>query len=241
MPISRPEDKVFFKSVASPRVFEEIVEQVKKAIFRKRLLPGDKLPTERELTLQFSASRAAVREALRVLESSGFIRMRTGKDGGAYVAEARFQTVTDAVQNLLQLQEMDVSDLYSVRKIIEPAIAELAASKATPEQLAAIDDNLARSREVLAGGKPIVEETPEFHVLLAAITGNPVMAMITHIFEQLQTFYPATEEISLNALADHQELLEAMKARDLPLTRTLMVRHLEKLESLLLKSKKERT
>lgn len=239
MTSSDSEDRELFRSVATPRVFEEIVDQVKKALFSKQLLPGDKLPPERELTRQFGASRAAVREALRVLESSGFIRMRTGKEGGAYVAEAHFQPVTDAVQNMLHLQEIGVSDLYSVRKMIEPSVAELAAARATPEQLASLEDNICRAHKILGDGGVIATETPEFHVLLAGLAGNRLLEMLTHVFEQLQTFYPATEEISAVAVADHEALLEAMRLKDLPLVRRLMTEHLDKLEVLLLNAQRE--
>lgn len=233
---SEPNSGTIFKSVASPRVFEEIAGQIKQAIFSKRLLPGDKLPTERELTQQFGASRAAVREALRVLENSGFIHMRTGKDGGAYVSPARFQPVTDAVQNLLKLQEIGVSHLYHVRRIVEPAMAEIAASMVTPEYMAEMEDNLRRARAALGDSGLVKAEAPEFHVLLAAATENPLLVMLCHIFEQLQTFYPATPEISAAAVSDHEALLHALHLRDLPMVRDLMEEHLTKVEGLLIKA-----
>src|SRR5262245_63115214 len=77
-----------FTSVRAPRVYEHIVEQVEKAIFEGRLRSGDRLPPEREMVLQFQASRVAVREALRTLEHRGLVEVRHGSSGGHFVRHA---------------------------------------------------------------------------------------------------------------------------------------------------------
>ena len=76
-----------FSSVRTPRVYEHIVAQIERAIYESRLQQGDKLPPERELVRQFSASRVAVREALRALEHRGFVEVRQGSAGGYFIRE----------------------------------------------------------------------------------------------------------------------------------------------------------
>ena len=69
------------------RASEGIVDQLKKAILKGEFTPGQKLPSERELSEMFQASRVVVREALRTLELSGFVSIRQGPHGGAYVQQ----------------------------------------------------------------------------------------------------------------------------------------------------------
>ena len=71
--------------VRSSRIFEEISNQVRAQVVNGQLKPGDKLPAERQLALQFGASRTAVREALRGLEMSGVVELHKGVKGGAFI------------------------------------------------------------------------------------------------------------------------------------------------------------
>ena len=74
-----------------PRAFQEIADQIKKAILDRKLKPGERLPSERELAEQFQVGRLTIREALRSLETSGIITIRKGSGGGAFVRR-EFQT-----------------------------------------------------------------------------------------------------------------------------------------------------
>ncbi|MGI8717025.1 MAG: FadR/GntR family transcriptional regulator, partial [Lapillicoccus sp.] len=74
-----------FRPVTSVRLSQGIVEQVEQALASGELRPGQRLPSERELVVQFGASRSTVREALRVLESTGVVRSRPGDPHGPEV------------------------------------------------------------------------------------------------------------------------------------------------------------
>ena len=76
-----------FKAIKTPRVSEEVAEQIKQAILQRHFEVGEKLPAERQLAEDFQVSRMAVREALRLLENSGFITTRQGAGGGAFVTD----------------------------------------------------------------------------------------------------------------------------------------------------------
>jgi len=71
-----------FQQVQPVRLYQRIVEQIEDALARGELKPGQRLPSERELVVQFGASRSTVREALRVLESNGVVRSRPGDPDG---------------------------------------------------------------------------------------------------------------------------------------------------------------
>ncbi len=76
-----------FKSVRTDRISQAIIDQIKEAIFQKKLTIGDKLPSERQLMEQFETSRVTVREALRTLEYSGILEIKRGNQGGAFVRD----------------------------------------------------------------------------------------------------------------------------------------------------------
>src|SRR6056297_214588 len=74
-----------FQPVESTNLYKSIAERIKKAIFKDHLKPGDKLPSEKELSSYFNVSKTSLREALRTLEAEGLIEIRKGVSGGAFV------------------------------------------------------------------------------------------------------------------------------------------------------------
>src|SRR5438552_9456820 len=125
--------RAMFSSVRTPRVYEHIVEQIESAIFGGKLGCGDRLPPERELVRQFHASRVAVREALRTLEHRGLIDVRHGSSGGHFVRAVDAGLLRRDFTTLLRLGPVGVSALIEARLSLEPAVARLAARRASAE------------------------------------------------------------------------------------------------------------
>src|SRR5512140_1807302 len=100
-----------FRAVHVGRASQEIVTQIKASIFDGRLTPGDRLPSEKELTEQFGVSRITVRDAMRVLESQGLIDIKVGSGGGAFVANPSSEAVTQVLTDMLGLQGITVREL----------------------------------------------------------------------------------------------------------------------------------
>src|SRR5258708_40300446 len=111
------------RAVRTPRVYEDIVAQIERAIYEGRLAHGDKLPPERQLVREFGASRVAVREALRTLEHRGLVEVRQGSAGGYFIREL------DAT-----LVVRDLSTLFRPRRV---SLAPGAEARAPPEPDAA--------------------------------------------------------------------------------------------------------
>ena len=136
-----------FQRVRVGKVSEEVVKQVQEAIFAGLLEPGDRLPPERELAEQFGLSRMSVRLALHTLESTGLVEIRVGSSGGAFIREPNFDPLRETLASMLRSKKASILDLAEARKIVETATAELAAQRATDDDLLghvvhAVDDAL---------------------------------------------------------------------------------------------------
>ncbi len=102
-----------------PRAFHAIVERLRDDIFRGRRKPGDRLPPEQVLAEQFEVSRTGVREALRVLEIQGLVRVRHGYGGGVFIADVGFSPVLGALRTSLELGQLNVDELYEARVLFD--------------------------------------------------------------------------------------------------------------------------
>jgi GntR family transcriptional repressor for pyruvate dehydrogenase complex len=121
-----------FKPVKQFRVSEEVTEQLKRSILLGTFKAGDRLPAERDLAEEFQVSRMAIREALRVLEKSGFIATRQGVNGGAYVTDLTFEHLVNAFMDLFLAEKISIPEFYQVRALVEPEVARLAALNVNP-------------------------------------------------------------------------------------------------------------
>lgn len=116
-----------------------------------------------------------MREALRSLEASGVITLRTGKGGGAYVSSGSPSAVSASLTDLFYLQQISIENLTEARIEIEDAVVRLACRRATAEDLALLDANIDAAMALHRQGR-LQEKAAmniEFHNLLAAASKNP--------------------------------------------------------------------
>ena len=116
-----------FNPVKSHRTSETIAGQLKDAILSGDFKLGEKLPSERELTKAFQVSRVVVREAIRTLELTGFVSIRQGPYGGAYVERLGYERLTESYLDLFMVGQLSLVELVQARKHIESEVARLAA------------------------------------------------------------------------------------------------------------------
>jgi GntR family transcriptional repressor for pyruvate dehydrogenase complex len=169
-----------FESIKTTRVFEEISRQIGGQIYSGELKPGEKLPNERELAATFAVSRHAVREALRSLESIGQLELRKGATGGAFVASGNPQPFTKIMRGMFEVGGITLEQLTEARLAIESVVISVACDKTDKSAFTALELNIdAAERETLAGNSAAKTRlNVEFHILLAELTGNPVLVML---------------------------------------------------------------
>jgi DNA-binding FadR family transcriptional regulator len=222
-----------FTPVRQSRASGEIVSQIERAIFATELSPGDRLQSERELAEQFGVSRITVRDALRVLEARGLIRVKVGAMGGAFVADANTDRVAESISTLIKLKRMTLSELAEARKVVEAATAELAAQRADAASVGRLQQNVERSRPLLREPITHADASMDFHVELARAAGNEVLYATVEAYRGL--LVPSIRDLrdlksGRATQKAHEELVEAVRRRDPEGARELMLDHLSDFE-----------
>lgn len=212
-----------FQPVRAVRAYEAIVEQVEEALGSGALRPGSRLPSERDLMTQFAVSRSTVREALRVLESSGLIRSRPGDPRGAEVLPFSAGSLRKPLARLARVREVRLGELIQFRMVLEGGANYLAAMHATPVQLAAMEAALARMSEAIDGGHPAFSVADlAFHQLVAEASGNKMFLVCGDVTRDVvlglieDKIEHAADPAALmrESLRQHSEVFEAIRRRD---------------------------
>jgi GntR family transcriptional repressor for pyruvate dehydrogenase complex len=128
-----------FQRVSTARVSEAIVEQIRQAIIDGQFQPGDRLPSQRDLAKTFGVGRSALLEAIRILEQSGLLTIRTGGSGGAFVTAPSIRQVSDSLDLLFRREGATREELSEFRIVLESYCCKMAAEKASDDELADID------------------------------------------------------------------------------------------------------
>ncbi len=220
------------RAVSRPNTYELIAQNVLGLIGDGHLNPGDPLPTERELTQLYSVGRSSVREALRVLESTGVLEPN-GK--GGFAVAAYENPLGRSLEVLLALREADLRELFDVRRILEVELAALAAASRTKEHLARMAAAIDEMVEGVGDGERYIDADIRFHLTIAEATGNRVaqhtMLAIRELLRgALLTIYqiPRSAEQSID---DHRTILAAIEAGDAQRARRAMREHLDRVDA----------
>ncbi len=149
-----------FEVVRRHKVYEAVAEQIERLIVRK-LKPGDKLPSERELAEMLQVSRSSIRDAIRSLELMGLVEPRQG--AGTIVRERSADSSISPFSSALKRRQELVSELLDFRKMLEPPLAARAAARVSPEEISEMEEILQRQEGKLSLGEPAIAEDAEFH------------------------------------------------------------------------------
>lgn len=202
------------KGADSRRLYQQIADQLRELIRQGRYGIGSRLPPERELAIQLGVSRPSVREALIALEISGCVEVRMG--AGIYV-----RGTGDAEAPTAGLGESPL-ELMQARVVLEGGLMPQACARATPEGLAAVRAALDEMRDAMQAGRPALDADRRFHLAVAALAGNSVLArMVGELFNG--RYSPMSMQLSAladthqnweDAIREHERILDALEAHD---------------------------
>jgi GntR family transcriptional repressor for pyruvate dehydrogenase complex len=203
-----------------------VAKLISSEIIDGRLRPGDRVPTEQELSAMFGVSKNVVREAIARLRSEGVLRSRQG--AGVFVAEAQarsaFRIEREDLQDFTQFQR-----LFELRGILEIEAAGLAAARRTKEELKAIDAAMQQLRDDANS----IDADLNFHRAVSRAAGNNYIAtFISFISEHVRETIAmgrSTLDPEVNAkvqVKEHGAIHEAIAKGDPAQARSAMRKHL---------------
>lgn len=217
--------------IDSRRLYRHIADQLMQMLGSGDYPPGTRLPAERDLAALFGVSRPSVREALIALEVEGMVEVRGG--AGVFVLRTRRNPGVDPLAPL-----PGPFDLIHARWVVESECANLAASHATPEQLAGMKRALDDMRAAPSHSEVSLEADQRFHLTLAEASANSALVMVTRqlwdarrgpLYLQLESHFTG-KEIWRQVIDEHAEILNAIVSRDGTAARNAMRRHMKNAE-----------
>jgi len=231
-----------FKPIKKAKVYEEIVAKIKDMVGKGRFKAGDQLPVERELAEVFRVSRSSVREALRSLESQGFIESRQGD--GTYIARQPVESLVRPLASVISTEKDDQMELFEMRRMIEPDLAYLAAERATEEEIAMMEKVLDLQEEKISRGESGTDVDKNFHYIMARAAKNKAILRITDnvidLLAESREQYLQVEGRPQKSILRHREVLDAIRAGDPERAEKCMLEHLMDIETSLFGTSRRR-
>ncbi len=174
--------EIRFLPVRSGRASEDVSLQIEAAILDNKIEPGERLPSERELQVQFGTGRGVIREALQALKQKSLIEIKKGSKGGAYVKKVEVSHVGESLALFLKQQPISPKYLMEFRESIDRTITILAISRATGEEKKNLLKKTKELEILLNLEEPdmhkISELDRELNIMLAKMTRNPIFDWI---------------------------------------------------------------
>ncbi len=219
------------RRVRKEKLPQQVVEGLRSLLEAGDLRLGDQLPNEAELARRFGVGRNSVREAIRHLETVGLIEVRHGE--GTFVRAPNTDGLMEHIRAVVALSPSSTRHMLEFRAALEPGIAALAASTATPEQIDQMRHylNLKIQRQELHDRDGVLEADLCFHLAVAEATGNPlVLAVATALLRLLRGFRQnllRQASYSLDLTNSESAVLEAIAARNPQAASGAMREHME--------------
>ncbi|PKV99499.1 GntR family transcriptional regulator [Amycolatopsis echigonensis] len=214
------------RPVTRPRLYEQVMAQLREHVAGAGLKAGDRLPSERDLAERLQVSRASIKQAIVVLEVQGLVESRHG--GGVYL---RTDTLDPEPVATLVDRRRRLPDVLDAREAIETKLAELAALRRTDEDLAEIDAALDAMRAEIEAGELGEDGDRRFH---AAITAAAHSALLAEFMKEIRAGVAESRHESLQqpdrpprSLTQHRAIAEAVRAQDAATAAAAMKKHLE--------------
>jgi GntR family transcriptional regulator, transcriptional repressor for pyruvate dehydrogenase complex len=183
------------------------------------LMPGDRLPSEAQLSKDLRVSRPVVREALRSLEAMRIVDIATGKR--ATVALIDHGAMSMMISHGVHTDQINIHQIYDVRRTIETRIVTLASIRRSEEEAQTLLALAGSMRAAMADAAQLIEHDLSFHVALARASRNPVFELLVGAFQPIsRQTWPVgwksrtTDEAREKMIANHEAIADAIAASD---------------------------
>lgn len=207
------------QSLRAPPLHDAIRRQLKQYILAQGLRPGDRLPTEEQISREIGVSRNVVREALRALESIGMIEARRGD--GRFVRQFNFDAILDNLAYAIYFDRHSFDELMDVRAELETAFVGRASRSLNESDVEALAEIVGAMRQKAAEGEAFLPEDMAFHARVFWRLGNQFLLRLFDIFWKVSSALQSSghllppDRLSLNEVCDHHaRIVDALARRD---------------------------
>jgi GntR family transcriptional repressor for pyruvate dehydrogenase complex len=216
---------------------EHVADRLVTAIALGEFVPGQRLPSERELAATLGVSRTTVREAIQRLAALGYVDVKRGRTGGAYVLDGMGPEANEMIRRTLLPEWSNLEGLLDFRQLIEPLIARTAAERIAPENESEIRTALGHYLDAGDDREASRAADQAVHAAIAKATGNPYLASLSaQIRRQISLGFgaePYSREIRARAVNDHTALAEAVIGGRAAAAAKIATRHFRLTETVL--------
>lgn len=210
-------------------ISRQIADKIQQMVMDGELMPGDRLPSERQLAEKLNVSRTMIREAAALLEERGIVSVQTGS--GSYITEATIETVARTFSLYAQRKHVTVAQMFEVRWMLEVENARMAATNILPKQIEQLALALKEMEETKTSLIKFTKADIRFHQMLAYASQNPLFPVlldtITDMLHEQALLATAVEGSLENALKHHRNIFQAIQNKDAQAARDAMKIHLE--------------
>jgi GntR family transcriptional repressor for pyruvate dehydrogenase complex len=218
-----------FKPVKKTRIYEDIISSIRSMVEKGDLNAGDRLPSERELSAAFRVSRPSVREALKTLESHGYLEIRQGE--GTFISRNSIENFVEPLAAVILTEKEYQVQILEMRRWIEPQIASLAAERATKDEMSRMKMTLNLQREKVMKGETGADLDKIFHYQIAQTAKNRILMRIidtaTDLFSENRIKYLQFAERPEKSVRHHRQIFDAIYVGDSTLAADVMYVHLD--------------
>ena len=212
------------------KLYEQVVEVIRRQILAGELTSGDQLPNERSLGERFGVSRTVIREAMKTLIHNGLVEVRRGQ--GTFVVDGTGNALKESFRLMMGLaSEESVGEMVEVREMLEPEIGARAALHRTEQDLAVLRAAVADMDQALSNARAFIEADNRFHIALAVATQNHfVPRLLDSVVDLLQELRGHIFQVSggpVRGQRHHRAILAAVEAGDPDQARNAMLAHLK--------------
>ncbi len=227
------------KMIEKINASERLQLRLEELIFNHHYLPGDRLPSERDIMAKFNVGRGTVREAYRSLQQKGLIEIKHG--GGAFVKEIDSSMVGETLATFIRHRQVPIGQFQEFREAIESRCAAYAAERATPAQIDQLKQlfNKLENKHQSVGttDKKFYELELKLHTQVAKITGNPMFEWFASTFERNAAAYSdilANQSENLQeAMQDWRDFIQAIENREVTKAAIIMGSHIFRFKKVL--------
>lgn len=214
--------------IKKTNIGEQVYHQMKNQILNGEWKPGDKIPSENQLMTLFGVSRGTVRQVVQKLGGEGLIVTRHGE--GSFVQTTGLDSYFQTSIPLFSIGEAEMEKIFEFRRVFESGVAELAAIKATDEQIHRMEENIQRMNQYAESLTQFVHTDLDFHMLVSECTQNTLAIQIYNSYEGLlgPSILNMTKVIGGgNGIKYHALILDAIRKHDPEEARAVMREHMD--------------